>query len=220
MKRTIAAGLMAAVLIVQTAGCAGPSKDNELPAPDPSPAVSAPRQVNPNGVESSEECIVRDDLGEPIWTGQASGELTAVGDALQSIVDSHPDLATGVAYCSAFEGVVIFVAAQETVLLESIERVRQESPEVRVIVDEVPAPLSLLIDISTDLMSQLGPEVGITALGPDVHSGGLYVGLSSEDSRSTAERFIESHLIKDRGLDLPVRYRVEGAGENSLDTSL
>ncbi|MFD6053868.1 hypothetical protein [Agromyces sp. NPDC060279] len=143
---------------------------------------SAVAEVGPS-MDSAEnaECIQRDENGQQRWFGEPSRELLEAADALQALVDSSPEAATGVAFCSEYDGAVIFLApgAPES-LLASVDGVLRAYPAQSLSVAESVAPLSDLLSISSQIMADFTVARGLVSVGPDLTTGGLEIGYDPE----------------------------------------
>ncbi|TFV98078.1 hypothetical protein [Orlajensenia leifsoniae] len=212
-------GALAAILAIAASGCSpepaprSQSADAAL-APATSPAVDPHEEAVPvAGTLTASGCITFDESGSQTWSGTAGSAIGPLGDALQTLADAHQDQVAGVAYCSDYSGVAIFVASPDAALLAAIDGIAADNGDLAVEVQEVAAPLSELLPLVTVVMGSSALEGSVTGGGPDVYTGGLRIFVDDEHwplDEDLRER-VETVVRTAHGSDLPLRY--EEAGE-------
>lgn len=120
-----------------------------------------------------DSCLRFDETGDQVWEGEASAELDHLANRVQLLVDEHTEAATGVAMCSGFDGVAVFVTATDGELAEKINAIAGDSSHP-VLAYAVPASLDTLLSAGQEVMnSELsGSLIGFA---PDMYSGALVV---------------------------------------------
>lgn len=164
-----------------------------------------------HGVAPPSNCIETNDAGVQVWYGEADPEVLQVGDELQAAVDDSPERMTGVAFCSRYDGVVLFVAATDSAVQAVAEKVQGAHPAIPVYLSEVGSSLSSLlrtVDIFLDDSSLAGT---VTAVGPDIYTGGVRVSIV-EDSQRQVD-LTKAAVSAAAGRTIPVTISEGGAGE-------
>lgn len=189
------------------------------------PVTASANSTAEENVESSaqpaesSECIQRDESGQQRWYGGPDGELAQAADVLQALVDANPDIATGVALCSHYDGAMIFVApgAPES-LNASIGDIVRAYPAQNLQVSEVAASLSELLDLSSQVLGDPATAPGIVSVGPDITTGGLEIGYDPEVWTSEAElrAWIAERVKAPRGQEIPLGLTQTAEGQISL----
>ena len=203
------------VLMAVLAGCSAGGV--QTPASVETQATSATASFPATTLASvsdlnSTDCIIRDESGQQIWFGGASSRVTALGNALQAIVDKHNDQATGVALCSHYEGATIFVVSPTDDVDKSIAAVASKFPDLRVITRTVAASITQLFAVGRKLLK--GPDLKgfIAGVSPDIHSGGLVITVA-QDKWPLAENEkhrIDNAVVTINGSRLPLTYEQGG----------
>lgn len=199
MKRALLIGSVLAVALAVSA--TGVSQAEENNRGSQAPSISA-------------ECIQSGKSGHQIWKGQPSVELNSVADSLQALVDANPDVATGVAYCSRYEGVAVFMSpGADQPLLDEIDAIRQSAPDQVVFVSQVAASLSELLDAS----SQIIDTNGVVSVTPDITIGGLSIGYDKNvwASADALQAKLPAQAEAARGKAMPLRFAEERAPEDT-----
>ncbi len=122
---------------------------------------------------SPDSCLRFDENGEQVWDGQASAELDLLANEVQALVDEHTDVATGVAFCSGFDGVAVFMTPTAGALAERIDGIAAGKP-YPVIAYEVPASLDTLISAGQSVMERDLSDA-VMGFAPDIYSGALLI---------------------------------------------
>lgn len=157
-------------------------------------------------------CIERGDDGVQVWDGEASAALDVLGNKLQEVADDYQDEVAGVAYCSHYEGAVVFVADPSDRLMGELSRVSDETSGLTVNTQEVEAGLTELLALSSDLAVELDTDA-VTSIGPDMYSGGLRIGVSDESRVRAGVTSVEQLVRGHAGRNLPIAASVRGAGD-------
>lgn len=176
----------------------------------------------PNDVAVVAKCIQRDEYGSQIWFGPEQGDVSRLDSELNAMLASYPEIATGIAFCSNYDGLMLFVSSHSessarSRLDKEIERVSASYPDLDVYVTGVAASMSEIQDLATYLFDELGVQA-LTSIAPDIYSGGLSVELSPQEERALEERESQiSQMVeswsRDRGrsADIPVTVRIAEA---------
>lgn len=124
---------------------------------------------------ASSDCVVFDESGNQKWFGEADMNVTALGTALQEVVDERPDQTTGVALCSHFEGATVFVESVGDEVNGAITKIASEFSDLKVTIRQVGASLATLIATGTELLNNAEVTKIAIGVGPDMYTGGLFV---------------------------------------------
>jgi hypothetical protein len=173
------------------------------------PAGSPPStQTAPGGADG---CLVTDEAGELVWEGSPSPQAQEVSDRLVAAVDAAPEEFTGTAFCSRYEGIVVFVKGETDSVAALVAEARAEHPDVEVTVKPVGASWADL-EAATQTVMGLEEHRGVIgAAGPDVRNGGVLVDVRVEDFSQDPGGLVDPDALSDR-LGVPVRLRAVGAG--------
>lgn len=163
----------------------------------------------------SNDCVVFDESGNQKWFGEADMNVTALGTALQEVVDERPDQTTGVALCSHFEGATVFVSTINDEVNGAISEVASEYPDLTVTTHRVRASLATLIATGTKLLGNPATTNIAVGVGPDMYTGGLLVEVTSDRwPLSDADRQQVVEYVDAISSALPIRF--EHGGESEL----
>lgn len=207
-RRTVRAIAGMIVLMAVLVGC-GPVEGTQSPASTAKQPATAPAGVSDtNGTD----CITRDESGQQVWFGEAKPGVTALGNALQAIVDEHNDHTTGVALCSHYEGAAIYVVSPSDDVRQSIAGVASKFPDLQVITRTTTASISQLFAAGTKVLKS--PEIKglVTGVTPDIYSGGLRITVA-QDKWPLSEhekRRIDDAVEAINGSRLPLTYEQGG----------
>ena len=203
------------VLMVVLTGCS-PVGGTRTPASAAKQATSttATRAVTPAGIGDSigTECITRDESDRQVWFGEAGPSVSALGNALQAIVDEHKNQTTGVALCSHYEGAAIFVVSPSDQVLQGIAAVVSKFPDLQVIIRTTTASISHLISAGAKVLKSPEMKALATGAAPDMYSGGLLVTVAQDQwplSENEKQR-IGDAVEAISGSRLPLTYQQGG----------
>ncbi|KQQ93025.1 hypothetical protein ASF62_14760 [Leifsonia sp. Leaf325] len=213
-------GALAAILAIAASGCSPqPTPGSQAHSAHATPAPTAAPVGDPHeetvpvaGTLTASGCITFDESGNQTWSGTAGSAIGPLGDALQALADAHQDQVAGVAYCSDYSGVAIFVASPDAALLAAIDGIAADSGNLAVGVQEVAAPLTDLLPLVSTVMGSPALEGSVTGGGPDVYTGGLRILVDdghwplSDEMRERVETVVRTA----NGSDLPLRYEQAG----------
>lgn len=196
--RTALVAMVTGIAMLATGGCGSPDR---TPGGDPT--------------NVSSECLRLDAHGEPRWRGTASAQLSEMGDALQQVVNAHPDESTGTAFCSDSSSLEIYLSpANGPVRARAVELARAHPGLVRIA--EVPHSLTDQL-AAMDTIRRL-PEGAptIAGYGPDAPTGGLQVRITPLDSTPDEIRAqsgadvaaVRARIAAAVGPDLPLHFQV------------
>ena len=196
------------ILVAALVGC-GPVGGTEPPAATPGQATPAQAGL---GASQGTDCIIRDELGRQVWFGEADPSVTAVGNALQAIVEEHNDQTTGVALCSHYEGATIFVVSPGNDVQQSIAEVASKFPDLHVITRATTASISQLSAAGRKLLQSPGMQGLVTGAGPDMYSGGLRITVAQDKwpLSATEKGRIDDAVKVLNGSRLPLIYEQGG----------
>ena len=205
------------VLMAVLVGC-GPVGDTQPPVSAAKQAASTttanvPR-TTPAGVGETNgtDYITRDESGQQVWFGEADPRVSALGNALQAIVDEHNDQTTGVALCSHYEGAAIFVVSPSDQVRQSIAEVASKFPDLQVITRTAAASISQLFAAGGKVLKSPEMKGLVTGVAPDMYSGGLRITVAqdkwplSEDEKRRIDDAVEAI----NGSRLPLTYEQGG----------
>ena len=178
-RRRVRAIAWIVVLMAVLTGCS-PVRGTQTPASAAKQATPTPAKVPPTtpagtGETNGNGCITQDESGQQVWFGPADPGVTALGNALQAIVDEHMDQTTGVALCSHYEGAAIFVISPSDQVRQSIAKVASEFPDLQVITRTTTASISQLHVAGRNLLKSPDVQRLIVGVSPDMHTGGLRI---------------------------------------------
>ncbi|MGO4276814.1 hypothetical protein AB4Z22_44485, partial [Paenibacillus sp. TAF58] len=105
--------------------------------------------------------------------------MTALGDALEAITDAHPAHATGVAFCSHYEGVQVYLPSGDDAVQALVAQAAAEHPDYSVQIVRVPNSLQTLLDAASVVASAPTLAGIVVGVGPDVANGGLGIIVNS-----------------------------------------
>jgi hypothetical protein len=215
-RRTVRAIAGMTVLTAVLVGC-GSVGGTQPPVSTASKATSTTATVPPTapagvGGTNGTECITRDESGEQVWFGPAKPGVTALGNALQAIVDGHNDQTTGVALCSHYEGAAIFVVSPSDDVRRSIAGVASKFPGLQVITRTTTASISQLVAAGGKLLKSPGMQDLVMGVGPDMYSGGLLITVAQVKwpLSEHEKRRIDDAVEAINGSRLPLTYRQGG----------
>lgn len=184
-------------------------------------AATAPTALNTSAPPTTTEpqCVMTDSVGTQYWIGGASAEMTSLGDELESIVDTHPADATGVAFCSHYEGALVFLPTGDPAVRDLVTRAAARHPRYSVKIVNVPNSLQTLLDAS-DIVTSIPRLHGVVVLvGPNVYTGGLGIVLDSDSgvSAEEAEGIVSNALdsLTAKGTTIPLDFGRGQAGSFS-----
>ena len=204
------------VLMAVLTGCSA-VRDTQPPASAPQQATSTTATMPPTTPAGTSEtngtdCITRDESGRQVWFGGADLRVTALGNALQAIVDEHNDQTTGVALCSHYEGAAIFVVSPSDEVRQSIAEAASKFPDLQVITRTTTASISQLSAAGRKLLKSPDMQGLVTGVGPDMHSGGLRITVVQDrwPLSENEKRRIEDSVEAINGSPLPLTYRQGG----------
>jgi hypothetical protein len=164
------------------------------------------------------DCLSFDEYGYQTWSGGFAPGVSELGDELSAIVDANNSFAAGVAICSNRAGLAVFVAERDPELIAQIDAAAAKHPSLPVSIEDVAVGAGTAEAVALRLRdADFGST--ITAVGVDVHTGGLLVSvlpeaMSREADPVTAES-IHSYVLAVEGLELPVALEPVPAGEDS-----
>ena len=175
-------------------------------------AAAAPTVLNASASPTTTEpkCVMTDSVGTQYWIGGASAEMTSLGDALESIVDTHPADATGVAFCSHYEGALVFLPTGDLAVRDLVTQAAARHPQYSVKVVNVPNSLQTLLHASDIVMSIPRLHGVVVGVGPNIFTGGLGIildsdsGVSAEDVASIVSSALDSYKAK--GTNIPLEF--------------
>lgn len=171
--------LLASALAVGSLAAATASTGSAPPQPTPGPqslSSAAP-----------EQCLRFDENGEQVWRGRSTAGLDRLADRVQLLADEHTDITTGVALCSGFEGVAIFVVAGESTLSDEIAAISKDST-YPVLTYPVPVGLDALL-AAGDALRVSDVMHNLAGYGPDTYSGRLVLHVApGSDPDAVAQR--------------------------------
>lgn len=196
------------VLMAVLVGC-GPVGGTQSPASTAKQPTTAPTGVSDtNGTD----CITRDESGQQVWFGEAKPGVTALGNALQAIVDEHNDQTTGVALCSHYEGAAIYVVSPSDDVRQSIAGVASKFPDLQVITRTTTASISQLFAAGTKVLKSPEMKGLVTGVTPDIYSGGLRITVAKDKwpLSENDKRRIDDAVEAINGSRLPLTYRQGG----------
>ncbi len=157
-----------------------------------------------------QDCVVTDEYGSQTWIGDLPEPVRAVGNALQEFADSYPHLVTGVAYCSHYEAVTIYVKEHHPAVDEHVATIQDGNPQIPVYTIEVGASLEdimLAID-SIDLTAEA--RAPIVAIMPDPSHGGIAIAVDvSRTQIGSNSQLNHDALVAELELEqitLPIRF--------------
>jgi streptogrisin C len=183
----------------------------------PTAQAGVANEVQAVQTTASTDCITRGKSGNQEWFGEADSNVTALGNALQEIVDEHPDQATGVALCSHFEGAAVFVASGSEEIDQAIAGIASKFPDLEVLTHDVGAPLSTLIATGAKLLQTPDMKGLVAGVTPDMYAGGLLITVAQEHGAlsDTDKRLIDGAVKAVNGSLLPLIYEQGGKAELS-----
>lgn len=196
------------VLMAVLVGC-GPVGGTQSPASTAKQPTTAPAGVSDtNGTD----CITRDESGQQVWFGEAKPGVTALGNALQAIVDEHNDQTTGVALCSHYEGAAIYVVSPSDDVRQSIAGVASKFPDLQVITRTTTASISQLFAAGTKVLKSPEMKGLVTGVTPDIYSGGLRITVAKDKwpLSENDKRRIDDAVEAINGSRLPLTYEQGG----------
>lgn len=204
------------VLMAVLVGC-GPVGGTQSPVSTANKATSPTATMPPTapaGVSDTNgtDCITRDESGQQVWFGEAKPGVTALGNALQAIVDEHNDQTTGVALCSHYEGAAIYVVSPSDDVRQSIAGVASKFPDLQVITRTTTASISQLFAAGTKVLKSPEMKGLVTGVTPDIYSGGLRITVA-QDKWPLSEhekRRIDDAVEAINGSRLPLTYEQGG----------
>lgn len=182
----------------------------------------APASADPgNPTENSAPagCIQLREDGQQRWSGQPQSEITALGDAAQGLVDQNPGTTTGVAYCSDYRGVVLYIAEPDAATLASIEQLKAKHPNAALYVERVGASLRTLLTEADRLAASPPQGIDLARVSPNIQTGSLDVTLAARPSLQKGREITESTgpaLAKKVGVNVPVKISY---GEQTADAT-
>ena len=207
-RRTVRAIAGMIVLMAVLVGC-GPVGGTQSPASTAKQPATAPAGVSDtNGTD----CITRDESGQQVWFGEAKPGVTALGNALQAIVDEHNDQTTGVALCSHYEGAAIYVVSPGDDVRQSIAGVASKFPDLQVITRTTTASISQLFAAGTKVLKSPEMKGLATGVTPDIYSGGLRITVANDKwpLSEKNKRRINDAVEAINGSRLPLTYEQGG----------
>lgn len=213
----VAMGVTAIALTVAGLGALGGAASTPAPA-----STGTPTPLVETDARAAGSCVTLDSHRQPRWSGQASPALTRIGDRLSQLGGEHPDAIAGVAYCSDYSGVEIYVSATTGPAVEAVRNLAAQHPGI-VRILQVPRSLTQLLDA----MQTVGGlrSSGVVGVAPDLLSGGLQVTLEArtpeEISAISAQRGADVARAKAAisaavGADVPVWFEPGGEGTDLL----
>jgi len=194
----------AVLLAVLAAAFIGPPVQAEV---EPAPASSLS-----TAAQSIDDCLTFNAAGEQEWFGGPGARANALGDALMQVVENHRDQATGVAFCTHYDGVVIFVASSGDGVQPAIAKVAAQHPGFKVITRHVAAPLNELLSASMKLFTNSPAKGLLTGGGPDIYTGGLTIEVAPDHWPLTVHdrQIITDSVNAGRTSPLPLTLREGG----------
>ncbi len=134
-----------------------------------------------------------DSNGSRIWLGQASPLEDRVANELMDIANSYPAQISGVAFCSDFHGVEIFLLKQASgAPFLKIKSVIDAKHGIPIFVRRVNYSLTDLLFEQERLLPAGGSKAGIVGVSPDILNDGLIVDLENAGSvalRTSSSQF-------------------------------
>ena len=162
-------------------------------------------------------CIEMDDAGHQIWdTSKATAAASSLGDALQRVADANQDVIAGVAMCSDYSGVAIFVARPGDRIRAQIEAVAGQHSGARLVVEDVANGLRSQLEAAQRVMASDPSGDFITGVGPHTYTGGLRVDVRPD--RWPASEALRTKIVSAATAagtrEMPVNFRLGGHGTN------
>jgi streptogrisin C len=159
------------------------------------------------------ECVVLDAGGRQRWFGEPSRAAIMLVEALAHLVEAHRDRATGIAWCSHYEGAQVYLPRRDMGLRPAFEELAAADPSFKLEILPVAFPLAPLLT----LVQRVGPSCPelsgiVTGLGPDIRTGGLTVTVEPRSAMPHEEIIdrinkVASDLI---GAEVPITIRPGG----------
>jgi hypothetical protein len=154
------------------------------------------------------ECIVFDDSGEQVFTGEISDEESVLSEEISEIGNAYPNDVAGAALCSNRIGVTIFAANESREMVTQVKAVAARHPNFPVIIKSVALGLDPAMEIAYRLLED-DPESAIREIGPDVYTGGLAIKVRSTDmtriKNPVTAQSIYSDVKRIEHADVPIR---------------
>lgn len=167
----------------------------------------------------SSECVVHQaEGGDRRWRGEPAEPVGDVADRLQRVADQHHDEASGVAFCSDYGAVEIFVTAEGAAARSAIAEIQADAPDVPVLVRTVRYSLEDLLAEQRRMRDTEIPGVTITGVGPDIENDGLRVELRAPSPAEGRDVLLQrGPLVEaaEEGLDIPIPLRFAPAGTST-----
>lgn len=171
--------------------------------------------------QAGSKCPVETDAeGNRRWTGAPTPEASVVADTLQSLADEHPDEVSGVAFCSDYSGVEIFVKGEAAGFRQAVQEVAGDAPDVQVYTPTVRYSLTDLLAMSSQVM---GSHPDVLGAGPDPTLDAVVVQVGATSPAEVAGIVAQRGPIIDAvrefvGVDASsLVFRVGGVGEDSAN---
>jgi len=121
--------------------------------------------------------------------GGSSRELRDLAQKLMTILDGRGDTVAGLAYCSHYDGMAVFVTPDAVGSVEQeLGALEAEHPKYPVRIYGVPRSENEMLALMEQLTPLMGPdsEIGIMQISPDIYTGGLMVDALSQDGIDAA----------------------------------
>lgn len=113
-------------------------------------------------------------------------ELGSLADELQRVANEHQDEIAGVALCSEYDGIAVFLAGPTDATRDELTAITERYGNWRVIFNDVAAPLSVSLRVIDAVMRDERIS-GLISAGPDIYSGGITFGILEEEWTRRAE---------------------------------
>lgn len=206
--RTVPLALGLAVL---AAGCASsPQTIGATPSP---PAPASSRQAP---TPSRQDCIILDSHGDQVFVGQNGIRKGAAGEELSDVVADHPDIATGTAFCSHYEGLAIFVSDLTPELRAAIGKVSAKYPGLPIETRLVPHSYNELMSTGRNLGRSLRLGDAMVGWGPVIYDGSLEVDVRQDAMPSPARTTVPVFPATPSSRPVVVRFRAGGEGHDAV----
>ena len=161
-------------------------------------------------------CLEFDKSGTQIFKGEPTSDFYNLDMELAQVIDDW-DVVAGLATCSHFEGLAVFLKVGADQTRDEINAVGAKYPDFTVVVHEVPWSRNDLIGLRDKFTDADWTAGGIVGIEPDLFTGGLSLTVKSEANVKAAKEVAVGVL----GIDVPIRIKVGTASENApLDDAL